>query len=107
MSDPFTKAMFGQHAVHIPMWMKVQQSSNTVVFVGASKTLDLCFGSERTHQLILGELIVRPHLVLGSDAFIGHGLSGLARECDIEKWLDGDLILDSIGRYAQLKNKFK
>lgn len=103
-----TKIMFGENAVHVPMWMKVQDQGNgTVVFVGASRTQDLRYGSERTHQLILGEVIVRPHLVMGSDDFRGHGLKNLATEMDVETWLKGDLILDPIGRLEQLRREKK
>ena len=81
MSDDYVRAMFGAHAVHVPAWLYVQNQGNgTVAFVGASRTQyphPLRFGSERTHQLIIGEMIIRPHSVIGTDALIGHGLGAL------------------------------
>jgi iron-sulfur cluster repair protein YtfE (RIC family) len=44
-----TKAMYGENAVHVPMIMQEQ-----------------------------GEIIVRPHLVMESERFVGNGLTGLA-----------------------------
>jgi hypothetical protein len=77
---------------------------NGVLFVGASKTQDLRYKSEKTHQLIVGELIVRPHLVIGSNNFRGYGAQGLLTECDIEKWIDGgDIIVDPIGKLKELQ----
>lgn len=82
-SDPYTAALFGQHAVHVPAWLYVQnQGEGIVSFVGASRVADLAhplrYGSARSHQLIIGEIVVRPHLVMGTDDLRGQTLSGLA-----------------------------
>jgi hypothetical protein len=62
MYSGYTQAMFGKYAHQVPCWPYVQKQSNEVVtLVGASKSLNLCYGGELTHQFISGEIIVRPH----------------------------------------------
>jgi hypothetical protein len=79
--ERYVRAMFGEHALHVPAWLVVQDQGNgTVALVGASKMNaphPLRYGSERTHQLIIGELVVRPHRVVASDALRGNGLAAL------------------------------
>lgn len=106
--DPDVLASLQQdpHARHVPAWMYVQTAADgTVSFVGASRVdrpvHPLRYGSDRTHQLIVGELIVRPHYVIGTDVLRGHGLGGLATQGpDLASYLtDGELILDPYGRF--------
>lgn len=103
-TDFYTRAMFGAYAVHVPMWMKVQNQGKDggVLFVGASRSVDLRYKNDRCHQLIIGEIIVRPHVVIGSDAFIGSGISHLAREMDIETWAKGDIVCDPMGQGSRM-----
>lgn len=96
-------ALFGRFARRVPMWMVVQETGNVgVTFVGASRDLRLRFGSTMTHQLILGEMIVRPHVAIESDRYQGLGLSGFLTQCaDLEEWFaNGRLLCDPIGRFA-------
>lgn len=82
------RIMYGQHARHVPAWMYVQnqgqsQGDGTVAMVGASRVRGphpLCYGSRRAHQFIVGEVIVRPHLVIATDALQGMGASALLTE---------------------------
>jgi hypothetical protein len=86
----YTKVMFGQHAVHVPAWLVVQDGGEGLVsFIGGSKVgvesfaaglHPLRFGSAKTHQLVIGEIIVRPHRVTTSDDRRGSGLAGLATD---------------------------
>lgn len=77
-NEGYVRAMFGENAVHVPAWFYVQhQAEGVVSFVGASRSEALRFGSDRTHQFVVGELIVRPHRVVATDALRGQGLSGL------------------------------
>jgi hypothetical protein len=100
--DPFTRAMFGQHAIHIGANIIVQayEEDNKAIFVGqTSMAHPLLFGSKKAHQLILGDLILRPHLVIGSDNFVGIGLAGLARDgfLSADKWLEnGEILVKNI-----------
>lgn len=81
----YTKFVFGENAIHVPAWMYVQGGGDdgVVSFVGASHlpalgaAHPLRYGSDRTHQLIVGEMVVRPHLVVGTDAHRGAGLAAL------------------------------
>jgi hypothetical protein len=83
-ADPMTRALFGQDAVHVPAWMYVQEQDDGMVsFVGASRVPagqphPLRYGSLRTHQFAVGEIILRPHLLVATDALRGMGLAGLA-----------------------------
>lgn len=80
-----TQVMFGQNCRRVPCWMYVQGPGHAVSFVGGSKggvgpdeLNPLCYGSQRTHQFVIGEIIVRPRLVIGTDALRGFGLASLA-----------------------------
>lgn len=93
------RIMFGQNARHVPAWLYVQhQGDGMVSFVGASNVGDphpLRYGSDRTHQFIVGEVIVRPHLVVATDTLRGLGLPGLAtHDHDIAAMLrDGERLI--------------
>jgi hypothetical protein len=106
------RLMFGENARHVPAWLYVQDAGNGVVtFVGSSSVTGtphprpaagphpLRYGSDRTHQLVIGELIVRPHLVVATDTLKGIGLPGLAtHDHDIAAMLrNGEKLID-IGR---------
>src|SRR6185369_8546961 len=100
-----TRAMFGQHAVHVPMWMYVQdQGKGVVTFVGSSRSEDLRYGSDQTHQFILGELIVRPHLVMGTNTLRGSGITQLLtrNHTDIISAPDMKILADPMGKISQL-----
>lgn len=88
-SVDYSKVLFGQHAVHVAAWMWVQEQGTEgddsfVSFVGASKVRGgvhpLRYGSDRSHQLLLGEIVVRPHRLAHTNAYRGHGLAGLFSE---------------------------
>lgn len=111
MFDELTTAMFGQNARRVPAWMYVQdQGDGFVSFVGGSKTDDprtshpARYGSARTHQFVVGELIIRPHLVVATDALRGEGLSGLATSGHqlTHMLTNGEVLLDPIGMAAKL-----
>lgn len=75
--------MFGEAATRAPMFMYVQDADRNglVTFVGSSQRRPgpnpLRYGSERTHQLIVGDVVVIPRAVIATDALVGHGLGGL------------------------------
>lgn len=100
-TSPYIQMMFGCHAVKVPIQMAVQQASdNTLVAVVLTRAMpgDLRFGSDKTHQLVLGDAVIRPHAVLETDAFKGHGLSGLAME-PVDEWVrQGNVLLNPAGR---------
>lgn len=93
----YSKVLFGANAVHVPAWMYVQhQGDGMVSFTGASRLPSapehpLRYGSQRTHQFVLGEIVVRPHLVVATDALRGSGLAYLATsDHDFERMVGGD-----------------
>jgi len=102
-NDLYTKAMFGEHAIHVPMWMKIQDNGEErgVIFVGASRSVAMRYGSNKTHQLIIGEMIIRPHVVAESGEFTGMGATGLLTEMDFDKWARGGIICDPLGAAAE------
>jgi hypothetical protein len=96
----WTRAVFGEHARHVPAWLYVQdQGSGVVSIAGASSVAGahpLRYGSERAHQFVLGEIIIRPHLVVATDALTGSGINGLLTgDHDTERMLSaGEILLD-------------
>jgi hypothetical protein len=96
--DPYTQALFGVHARRVPIQLAVQQAGEHTVSAILISRSDLTFGSKLTHQLILGDAIIRPHVVLESDAFKGHGLSGLAMT-PLDDWVEqGQILINPAGR---------
>jgi hypothetical protein len=106
------RIMHGENARHIPMWMYVQDAGHGIVsFVGASRTGQdvhpARYGSQRTHQFILGELVIRPHLVIATDTLQGMGLAGLAtNHHDLRDMMtDGELLLCTSSARASLREQ--
>jgi hypothetical protein len=99
----YVRALFGANAVHVPAWFYVQHMGRdntgheTVAFVGASRVETgphpLRFGSDRTHQLVIGDIVVRPHTVNATDALRGHGLAGLVLGSDHDVAMAGDVVI--------------
>jgi hypothetical protein len=120
-ADNMARVLYGQDARHVPAWLYVQDGGPEVVsFVGSSMTRGqdnpLAYGSghyERgvrvptwTHHFIVGEIIVRPHLVIGTNTLRGNGLGSLVMsDHDIEAMLaDGAHVagsVDMLARYAR------
>lgn len=102
-SAGMARVMYGQDARHVPAWMYVQdQGPGVVGFVGASRVPEgtphpLLYGSARTHALVVGEIIVRPHLVIATDALNGTGVASLyLGEHDFPRMIaDGEVVIGS------------
>jgi hypothetical protein len=108
MTDPYggtdmARVMYGQNARHVPAWMYVQRhSAETAGLIGASRVPQgtahpLLYGSARQHAFIVGEVIVRPHLVITTDALAGTGAGSLyLGDHDFRAMLaDGELAVGS------------
>jgi hypothetical protein len=84
MDADYTKVMFGQHAVHVPAWLVVQdQGEGLVSFVGATRMEaphPMRYGSDKTHQLVIGEIVIRPHIVTATNSRKGSGLAGFVSD---------------------------
>ena len=81
------KVMFGQSAITVPAWFWVQGGGPGVAsFIGVSRIPGfaghhpLHFGSPRTHQLVIGEIIIRPRSIIGTDGRRGSGLGHLVMD---------------------------
>ena len=109
--DPYTRAMFGDNAVHCGANMIVQDAGGGRVLVVLQSTSGrpkhpLMFGSNHTHQLLMGDMVFRPRVVLGSNDFAGEGISNIASGgFDLDRWLDADLLLDPIGEVAAARRQ--
>ncbi|KKL59835.1 hypothetical protein LCGC14_2211330 [marine sediment metagenome] len=83
--DTYVKMMFGENAIITPMNMIVQNMGNKVsLCIAQIPNINIRFGSILTHQLILGDAVIRPHVVLESEKFMGHGAAALATM----NWMD-------------------
>lgn len=97
--------MFGEGARRASMYMYAQDAGEGCVsFIGASRMKStglpnpLRYGSERTHQLVIGDVIVIPKAVIGTDALRGSGLSSLIQDVPSGP----QLIHDGMGEIAYL-----
>jgi len=91
-----TKVMFGINAIRLPIWMVAQNNQTAFPFAGASRFNHAMFGSNKTHTLITGEMIIRPRLVIATDEFIGRGIGGFWTDIPTpEEWLkNGDILIE-------------
>jgi hypothetical protein len=77
------RVMYGEHARHVPAWLYVQRQGPGVVGLVAGSHVPggpphpLLYGSDRQHAFVIGEIIVRPHLVITTDALQGYGAGSL------------------------------
>lgn len=109
--DPYTRAMFGCNAAHCGANMIVQDAGDGRVLVVLQSTSQqpkhpLMFGSQHIHQLLMGDIVFRPRVVLGSDHLRGQGINHIAR-CgfDLEEWMDADVVLDPTGEIEKITGK--
>ena len=110
-TDGTTKVLYGVDARHVPAWLYVQnQGPGLVSFVEASAVMPshpLRYGTDYAHVFMVGEVVVRPHIAIGTDALTGTGLAGLATsDHDIEHMLsNGRLIAGSQEMLDRLREK--
>lgn len=101
MDNTCIKMMFGCHALHVPMNIVVQDMGDKVsLCIAQIAGKRIRFGSDKTHQLILGDAVIRPHAVLESDKFIGLGMSAVVT-MDWRDWSDEKIILNPSGMDVQ------
>jgi|TARA_Y100000034_G_C6903283_1_gene418428 hypothetical protein len=84
--------LLGTPTIHVPINMIVQRVDDTKVWgvwqCQHENGQKLLWDSQKTHQLILGDCFLRPHLVCDSNEFRGSGVSNLATTAfqETEKW---------------------
>lgn len=101
--EDMARVLYGKNAHHVPAWVYVQrQADNVVGLVGASRVPQgtahpLLYGSSRQHVFIVGEVIVRPHLAVATDALRGYGAGSLyISGHDVGEMLDqGEMVVGS------------
>lgn len=116
------RVLYGENARHVPGFLYVQDAGQGVVsFVGASATPDLAdnplrYGAPHwatpapapddywPHHLIVGELIVRPHVVIATRALRGFGLAQMLTDSpDLPELIeDGRLVVGTSALLADL-----
>ena len=103
------RVMYGEHARRVPCWMYVQHQGEGIVgLVGASRVAQephpLRYGTGWAHHFIVGEVIVRPHVVIGTNALRGTGAGGLyTGSHDVQAMLaDGAIVGGSDARVQAL-----
>ena len=99
MNDPYIRMMFGENAVHLPINIINQPDHKGGHTFGVFQMKhpafeQLSFGGKKTHQLILGDMVIRSRIVLDSDHLQGVGLAGLATQgFDLPGWVENGNIL--------------
>jgi len=98
------EALFGKNAMQVPFNCIVQGGKEkgvavvaAVVVIRGPEAERLLMGSNKTHQLIIGDAVIRPKLAMESDHLTGTGLSGLAMHgmADIDGWLKhGNVLIE-------------
>lgn len=103
------RLMYGQHARHVPAWAYVQRHGEHVVgLVGGSRVAEgtphpLLYGASYQHVFIVGEVIVRPRIAIGTDALMGYGAGSLyLGQHDFAKMLSAGRLL--AGSEASLRH---
>jgi hypothetical protein len=95
-TDPYIRAMFGEHAIHTPMNFVVQaiepDSFVAMAQCRVSRALfkRLVFNSKKPHQLIMSDIILRPHLVMETEHLCGIGMAGIFTSSsgyDVNEWV--------------------
>lgn len=105
-----TRVMYGENARHVPAWAYVQrQGPSAVGLAGASRVAHgvphpLLYGTEWQHVFIVGEVIVRPHVAVGTNALGGYGLgSFFTHDHDPDEMLsDGKIIIGTEAMLADI-----
>lgn len=108
MTDPYIRAMFGSHAIQVPFNCIVQPAGDNtilaVIAIRGPEAARLAFGSTLPHQLIMGDAVIRPHVVVESSHLVGMGIDGIARSgfTELDSWVrNGRVICDPTGRFLQ------
>jgi hypothetical protein len=77
-----TRAMFGEHAVRVPLNF-ITQSPEKDKFAAVAQSITgpahpLMFGQcdDSANHLIMGDCVFRPHLIVSSRHLLGNGISG-------------------------------
>lgn len=95
----YTKVMFGCNAVHLPFHGVVQAADGNVsLMLFATPLKNIRFGSKMTHQFVMGDMIIRPHVVYESQHLVGMGAAGIITSpsfCNLGEWEDnGNKLID-------------
>jgi hypothetical protein len=89
--DPYMQAMFGTNYIRLPLNFIVQAVDDNKIVAIAQTGMGnaMKYNSKMIHQLVCGEAIIRPHMVMESNHLVGHGLAAIARDgFSPDEWLD-------------------
>ncbi len=101
--DPYTQLLFGKNAMTIPFNAVIQGDPKNkqvlaIVLIQGDHALKLMYNSKLTHQLIIGDAVIRPHIIVESNHLRGAGVTGIVTSglSSMEDWINqGNLLLDS------------
>lgn len=99
-ADAMTRALFGDNAIKVPFNAIVQDQGQVCLVIAQIASPKIKFGGTKTHQLILGDAVVRPHLVVEIDGMRGRGAAGLIRTPP-QEWIEQEdlsVLVDIAGR---------
>jgi hypothetical protein len=119
------RLFYGEHARHVPAWLVVQDAClDTVSFVGSSMTPGvpnpLRYGAPAwtpgtpdgvywPHHLIVGEIIVRPHVAIATRALRGMGVGQMLTDLpDVPDLIEGGagrLVIGTSARLAEITDR--
>ena len=104
--DIHLRMLSGVYTAHIPCWFVMQgHGNNQVGIVGASKTDKLLYGTDKTHTIIKGDSIFRPHMIYAGDSAMGSGINGLATGAHFKIRDEGELIFVDDIILNQIRNQ--
>ena len=102
--DTYVRAMFGHYAIQTPLNIIFQDTQEDALVgiikarVSPSVIKRLFQGSRLTHHLFMGDGVLRPKMIVGSNHLRGVGMAGIMTCGDrIEDWVrQGKVILHNV-----------
>lgn len=113
-TDTYLRMMFGQHARKAAFNYIVQGSGgNRAAIIGNTSHAEaMAFGGDfdRSHVLVLCDVVIRPHLVIESKHLTGTGAAGLLTNGALaspEEWLtNGRVLLNNMQCRGDFDSRF-
>jgi len=97
--EMYTKMLMGKDAVKIPLNLIAQCVKGDDTFAGVfqfkhpnGKELFRAHDGQATHTMVLADAIIRPHVVMGTEHMVGHGIGGVYQSgfAEMDEWIRSD-----------------
>lgn len=102
--DTYTKAMFGENARQVDINIITQQvevkDSDKMLLIAQSSNfgqVPFLDHGKFAHHLIMADMVLRPHVIIGSNHMRGQGASGIITSAfsNIGEWIEnGEILFD-------------